>query len=89
MPDPIVSQGIGYLLSQGVLGICVIGLAWLYLQTRRDLIEQREAHKVEIAAERALNANLNGQLLEEAKQGYEIAASTKSTLDAFLRAIQN
>lgn len=79
----MVSSGISQLLSQGLLGVIVIFLLWYIGKLQTELRDLRETHKVEIAAERKLNAELQDERLVEAKSVLEVIVQVKSTLDAW------
>lgn len=76
------------LLSQGVLGVVTVALAYFVMILRADLRDTRQAHKVEIAEKDELINELQEKRLAESREGYKIAAANKETLDAFLLAIK-
>lgn len=76
------------LISNGVLGVAVIGLVYFILMLRAELKDVRTNHKVEIAAKDALILELQEKRLVESQQGYQIASSVTSTLNAYLAATQ-
>ncbi len=84
--DQLVSQGGSQLLSQGLLGVIVVFLLWYCGQMQKRLDDERAAHKVEIAAERKLNADLQQSRLEESKALVEVVVSSRSTMEALLAA---
>lgn len=88
MPDQLVTEGASQLLSQGLLGIICVFLLWYIGKLQTELKDLRAAHKVEIAEERKLNAELQESRLEESKVLLEAVSSNKSSFQALLSAIQ-
>lgn len=88
MLDQIVPQGSQYLFSQGVLGVVCIGLVWFIIQQRNEIREMREAHKIEVAAERKLNADLQERRVEDYKGLVEVTSAVKVGLDGVLTSIR-
>lgn len=88
MPDQLVTEGASQLLSQGLLGIICVFLLWYIGKLQTEIRELRAAHKVEIAEERKLNAELQESRLEESKVLLEAVSSNKSSFQALLSAIQ-
>lgn len=88
MPDQLVTEGTSQLLSQGLLGIICVFLLWYIGRLQTEVREIRAAHKVEIAEERKLNAELQESRLDESKVLLEAVSSNKSMFQALLSAIQ-
>jgi len=88
MLDQVLPQGSQYLFSQGVLGLVVIGLIWAWVLQRNEIKELREAHKIEIAAERKLNADLQEHRLDDFKMLVDVSTSIKMGLEGVLTAIR-
>jgi hypothetical protein len=88
MPEQLVAQGTSQLLSQGLLGVICAFLLWYVGRLQTEIRELRAAHKVEIAEERKLNAELQESRLEESKVLLEAVSSNKSSFQALLSAIQ-
>lgn len=86
--DQLVSQGASQLLSQGLLGVIVVFLLWYAGQQQKKLDDERAAHKLEIAAERKLNADLQESRLDESKALMEVVASNRSAMQALFSATQ-
>jgi len=86
--DQLVSQGASQLLSQGLLGVIVVFLLWYAGQLQKRLDDERAAHKLEIAAERKLNADLQESRLDESKALMEVVASNRSAMQALFSATQ-
>lgn len=76
----------GFLVGQGVLGICVLGLAAalrsIYKTSRDDLKDERERHKVEIAAKDALIATKDNEIhaLHEKATGEIVPLMTRAII---------
>ena len=88
MPEQLVAQGTSQLLSQGLLGVICVFLLWYIGRLQTEIRELRAAHKVEIAEERKLNAELQESRLDESKVLLEAISSNKSALQAVLSAMQ-
>ena len=88
MLDQLVSQSGSQLLSQGLLGTIVVFLLWYCGKLQTELKDLRESHKVEIAAERKLNADLQQSRLDDTKALLEVASSNRSAMQAVLAAFQ-
>lgn len=86
--DQVLPASTQYLVSQGVLGIVVIGLVWYLLQMRADMRELRNAYATELAAERKLNGDLQERRVEDYKQLVEVSSSIRVGLDGVLTAIR-
>lgn len=86
--DQLVSQSASQLLSQGLLGVICVFLLWYIGKLQTEIRDLRAAHKVEIAEERKLNAELQESRLEESKVLLEAVSSNKSSFQALLSAIQ-
>lgn len=87
MPPDITTSVTTALLTQGVLGVCCIVLGFVVLKLWAAREGDRVVHKAEVAAERALNAELQDQRLSEALAAREAIKSMQTTLDAFLQAL--
>lgn len=61
MFDPAV------LLTQGPLGVLAVFMFYLWRRSEDRLDKEREAHKIEIAAERKLNSDQQDKRLEDHK----------------------
>lgn len=70
------------------MGAVVVALVYFILMLRAELRDLRTVHRTEIAAKDALIHNLMEERLKEAKVGYDVANSTKSTMEALLVAIR-
>lgn len=88
MPDQLVAGGTSQLLSQGLLGVICVFLLWYIGKLQTEIRDLRAAHKVEIAEERKLNAELQESRLDESKVLLEAVSSNKSSFQALLSAIQ-
>lgn len=88
MLEQVLPQGSQYLFSQGVLGIVVVGLVWYVILQRNEIRDIREAHKIEIAAERKLNADLQEHRLTDFKMLVDVSTSIKMGLEGVLTAIR-
>lgn len=88
MLDQLVSQGGSQLLSQGLLGTIVVFLLWYCGQLQKRLDEKDAAHKLEIAAERKLNSDLQQSRLDDTKALLEVVASNRSAMQALFAATQ-
>lgn len=86
--DPLTTEASKILFTQGVLGLAVCGLLYYVRILRGDIKDIREAHKVEIAAERKLNAELQESRLSEAKAFIDVTRSVMGSLDAVTAAIR-
>lgn len=84
MLDQLVSQGGSQLLSQGLLGTIVVFLLWYCGQLQKRLDDKEAAHKLEIAAERKLNADLQQSRLDDTKALVEVVGSARSAMQAIL-----
>jgi hypothetical protein len=76
------------LFANGLLGIAVVGLVWFIMVLRNDLREEREAHKIEMAAKDRLILDIQDMRIVEARSVIELAKSTQLTLDAILLALR-
>lgn len=88
MLDQLISQGGSQLLSQGLLGTIVVFLLWYCGQLQKRLDDERAAHKLEIAAERKLNADLQQSRLDDTKALIEVVGSNRAAMQALLSAAQ-
>lgn len=86
--DQLVTQGGAQLLSQGLLGTIVVFLLWYCGQLQKRLDDKDDDHKLEIAAERKLNADLQQSRLDDTKALLEVVASNRSAMQALLAATQ-
>jgi hypothetical protein len=86
--EPLIQDTGNTLLSQGVLGIAVIGLVYFVMMLRAELKDVRAAHKVELAEKDKLIHELHESRLAEARVGFDLARTTQSTMDAFLVAMK-
>jgi hypothetical protein len=86
--DQLISQGGSQLLSQGLLGTIVVFLLWYCGQLQKRVDDQAATHKLEIAAERKLNADLQQSRLDDTKALVEVVASNRSAMQALLAATQ-
>ena len=88
MLDQVIQQGLQQLLTQGILGLVVLGLLAYIWFNRNEIKELREAHKIEIAAERKLNADLQERRLNDFKMLVDVSTSIKMGLEGVLTAIR-
>ena len=88
MFDQLVSEGGSQLLSQGLLGVIVVFLLWYANRLEKKLDDERAAHKLEIAAERKLNADLQQSRLDDTKALVEVVNSNRAAMQAWLAAVQ-
>lgn len=88
MTDQLLAGGVSQLLSQGLLGVIVVFLLWYCGQLQKRLDDREAAHKVEIAAERKLNADLQESRLDESKALVEIVSSNRAVIQALLSTSQ-
>lgn len=88
MPEQILTGGVSQLLSQGLLGVIVVFLLWYAGQLQKKLDDERATHKVEIAAERKLNAELQESRLDESKALVEVVSSNRAVIQALLSTSQ-
>ena len=86
--DPVTDSITNIVLSQGLMGVIAVVLIYFILQLRAELRDTRAVHKTEIAAKDALIYELMEERLKEARVGYDVANSTKSTLEALLVAVR-
>jgi phosphate/sulfate permease len=77
-----------FFLSQGILGATSLALAYFVLMLRKELRDERAAHKVELASHLKTIYELQDERLKEAREGYAIARSVQTTLDAFSMAMK-
>ncbi|NGP19283.1 hypothetical protein [Devosia aurantiaca] len=84
MTDQLLTGGVSQLLSQGLLGVIVVFLLWYAGQLQKRLDAKDEAHKLEIAAERKLNADLQQSRLDDTKALVEVVGSARSAMQAIL-----
>lgn len=75
-------------LSQGLPGGIIVSLVYFILMLRKELREERAAHKVELASKDALINELYEERIKEARSGYEIARANHATLDALVTAMR-
>jgi hypothetical protein len=87
--EPIAESVSNALLSQGVLGVAVIGLVYFVMMLRAELKDVRAVHKVELAEKDKLIQELHESRLAEARVGFDLARTTQTTMDALLAAIKN
>lgn len=86
MDPTAASEGITQqLLTQGPLGIAVVVLLWYIGQLLKERKDMMEAHKVEIAAERKLNADLQAARLEDHKTLIPLAQSLRTGVDLVVK----
>ena len=88
MTDQLLTGGVSQLLSQGLLGVIVVFLLWYCGQLQKRLDDKDATHKLEIAAERKLNADLQQSRLDDTKALLEVASSNRSAMQAVLAAFQ-
>lgn len=88
MMDPLVEGAGGALLSQGVLGIAVVGLVYFIMMLRAELKDVRAAAKIELAEKDKLILELQEARLKEARVGFDLAKSTQNTMDALVVALK-
>lgn len=84
MQPEVARELAGFYITQGILGVTSLVLAWTVVHLYRVRDADRDKHKVELAAKDALIEELHDDILKEARVGFELAATTKSTLDALL-----
>lgn len=66
--DPSISPAVAeQLLQSGPLGLMVVGLLWYIGRLLKERTEMVDAHKKELAAERALNSQLQKDRLDDHK----------------------
>lgn len=87
--DPLAEGAGGVLLSQGVLGVAVVGLVYFVMMLRAELKDVRTACKTEIAEKDKLIHELQEARLAEARIGFDLAKSTQITMDSLLAALRN
>lgn len=85
--DEVLISGGGGLLTYGPLGIMVVGLVWFVLRQRADDIAKDAAHKIEVAAERKLNADLQSRLLSQATEHIEQTHQWRTLLENYLKVL--
>lgn len=85
--QPVV-DGAGVLLSQGVLGVAVVGLVYFVMLLRAELKDVRSAHKTELLEKEKLIHELQEERLREARVGFDLAKTTQTTMDALLTAMR-
>lgn len=88
MPE-VLNSILQWLLQQGPLGIAIIIVGWDDWQQRLELRALRNAHKVEIAAERKLNADLQEHRIQDYKMLVEVSTSIKMGLEGVLTTLRN
>lgn len=82
--DPI---GIAdYFMTQGILGVLCAVLGYEVLRLRKQVSDQATAHDAKIAAKDALINELQEARLDEARQGFQIAKSATTSIDALVAA---
>jgi hypothetical protein len=85
--DQIVVDGGKELAQYGLLGIACVFLLWYIGRLQQELKDLRDAHKEELAAKDKTIADLQEARLVEAKQGWQLASATKTTLDSFYKVL--
>jgi hypothetical protein len=88
MLDQLVSEGGSQLFSQGLLGTIVVFLLWYCGQLQKRIDDRDATHKLEIAAERKLNADIQQYRLDDTKALVEVVGSNRSAMQALLAATQ-
>lgn len=87
--DPTTAVDAGKsLISNGVLGIAVVGLVYFVMILRAELRDVRLAHRVEIAEKDKLINELQEARVTDSRAGYDLARSVQTTQEAFLIAIR-
>lgn len=89
MPIDTAAQVTQYLLAQGPLGVVCGFLLWYALRQERKIEDLRDAHKVEIAAERKLNAELQETRLSETKVVLDALTTTRQAVEVLSASIKN
>ncbi len=84
----VLTDGGASLVSYGPLGIMVVGLVWAFLRESNRREEEREAHRIELAAERKLNAELQALRIAEQRENLELAQLVRTTLESTLTALK-
>lgn len=73
------------LAQYGLLGAFCVFLLWYIGRLQQELKDLRDAHKQEIAAKDKLINELQEARVVEAKQGFQLASATKTTLEDVLQ----
>lgn len=71
------------LLTSGPAGVLAVFMFYLWRRSEDRLDKEREAHKIEIAAERALNTKKQDQQLEDQKTIIPLAKDLITAADDF------
>jgi hypothetical protein len=69
-------------IANGAVGLFAAYLLYLNAQLRAELREKEHAHRVELAAERALTLQTQEKRLEDNRKGFDIASSNERALAA-------
>ncbi len=75
------------LAKYGPFGLAFGFLLWYIGRQQQELKDLRDVHKQELAAKDKTISELQEARLNEAKQGWNLASATKTTLDSVLQVI--
>lgn len=81
MFDGVATEGVNQLLTSGPLGVAIAILLWYISTLHKERRETEEAHKIEVAAERKLNADLQAARLADQQVLINAAQSFRQTID--------